>query len=316
MNTLMPVTTVQPVRPVDYSGQQLDLIRRTVASDCTADEFDLFIEVCRRVGLDPFRKQIYAVVYSKRHADKRKMSIITGIDGFRAVAARNGDYRPDEDEAEIEYDQAQKSPTNPLGIVKAVVNAHKYGPDRQWHKIKGRAYWDEYAPLKEVWREDERTNKRQPTGEFELDATSNWFRMGRVMLPKCAEAQALRKGWPEDLSGVYSPEEMAQADALEVSATAAAEAFDQERRMRAINGAHSITVDLQDSDHGLRPIPIGEFADRVLERVRQFDDADKLRHFKEHNRHSLNEFWARAKSDALELKTQLEAMEKGLEKAG
>jgi hypothetical protein len=46
------------------------------------------MEVARRVGLDPFRRQIYAVVYNKDKPKKRKMSIITGIDGFRAVAAR------------------------------------------------------------------------------------------------------------------------------------------------------------------------------------------------------------------------------------
>src|SRR3546814_3753630 len=61
--------------------------------------------VCKRVGLDPFRRQIYAVVYSKDKPDKRKMSIITGIDGFRAVAARNRDYRPDDIESRIRSEE-------------------------------------------------------------------------------------------------------------------------------------------------------------------------------------------------------------------
>lgn len=79
-----------------YSRAQIDLIKRTVAADCDHTEFDLFMEVARRIGLDPFRKQIYAVVYNKDKPERRKMSIITGIDGYRAVAARSDRYRPDD----------------------------------------------------------------------------------------------------------------------------------------------------------------------------------------------------------------------------
>src|SRR5215831_13821194 len=87
MNNIVPMRTVEPLRPRDYSPQQLDLIRRTVAKDCDRDEFDLFMEVCRRVGLDPFRKQIYAVVYNKDKPDKRKMSIVT-------ASTASGAWRP------------------------------------------------------------------------------------------------------------------------------------------------------------------------------------------------------------------------------
>src|SRR5689334_9788452 len=121
MNQLAVQNTVVPIRPRDYAPSQLALIQRTVAADCEPTEFNLFMEVARRVGLDPFRRQIYAVVYNKDKPKKRRMSIITGIDGFRAVAARSGNYRPDENEAEITYDEALKNPlSNPHGIVKAV----------------------------------------------------------------------------------------------------------------------------------------------------------------------------------------------------
>ena len=43
-------------------------------------------------------------MYSKDKPDKRKVTFITGIDGFRAVAARNRDYRPGDDEPVIVYD--------------------------------------------------------------------------------------------------------------------------------------------------------------------------------------------------------------------
>ena len=60
---------------------QLDLIRRTIAKDCSRAEFDLFIETAQRYGLDPFRRQIMPLVFSKDRPDKRRMVIIVGIDG-------------------------------------------------------------------------------------------------------------------------------------------------------------------------------------------------------------------------------------------
>ncbi len=73
-----------------FSAAQLDLIKRTVAIDTNPAEFDLFVTVARNAGLDPFRRQISALVFSKGDAAKRRMSIITGIDGLRTIAV-NGD---------------------------------------------------------------------------------------------------------------------------------------------------------------------------------------------------------------------------------
>jgi hypothetical protein len=40
----------------------------------------------------------------------------------------------------------------------------------------------------------------QPTERKVLDKSGRWADMPFLMLAKCAEAQAIRKGWPEDLS--------------------------------------------------------------------------------------------------------------------
>lgn len=279
---------------LDNTPKQLDLMRRTVASDCNVEEFDLFIEVARRVGLDPFRKQIHAVVYNKDDPKKRKMSIITAIDGFRAVADRSLKYRPGEDEPEIVYDERAKDPkTNPLGIERAVVTVYKYGPDGQWHPIKAAAHWSEFAPLKEIWRNG------QPSGEFELPF-GNWRKMPRVMIAKCAEAQAIRKGWPEDLAGVYAQEEMERVT-IDATASEIVEQAAVEKRLTAIGGAHNLIVMWQPGEP-LATVPIGDFADRCIEFLHTCTDAATITAWQETNKASLNEFWARSKSDALAVK--------------
>lgn len=293
----------------DFTGRQLDLIRRTVATDCNEPEFDLFCEVARRHQLDPFRKQISVIVFSKDNPDKRRMAIITGIDGLRSIAARSLRYRPDEEEPEYEYEAEAKDPlTNPLGLIKARVRIYirDEGGD-SWRPVTGVAYWDEFAPVKEewAWREDEGGRRsRKPTGKMTLEGT--WLRMGRVMLAKCAEAQALRKAFPEDLSGLYAGEEMDQARAAEMSASEVIASHREDERLRRVGAANSIMAQLTPASP-LEAIPLGQFADRVLEVARDFD-LQQFRWFEAANTHPLREFWARSPSDALALKAEMEKL--------
>lgn len=312
MNNLAPIHH-SPV--LEYSSKQLDLIRKTVASDCTPTEFDLFCEVSRRVGLDPFRKQIYAIVYSKNNPDKRRMSIITGIDGYRAVAARNRDYRPGGDAPQIEYDENLKGDTNPAGIISATVKCWKLAPDGQWHPVAGIAYWDEVCPLTDKWAFDQQQNKRVPTGEMELDKKSNWYKMPRVMVSKVAEAQALRRGWPEDLSGIYTEDEMARTTAQDMTASEAADQFEREKRLQITGSRDSIFVIWNPTDP-LHAVPCGQFADKAAEFVRSCKDLPDLIGWEETNRVALQAFWAQSKNDALALKKIIEARKAEIIEAG
>lgn len=313
MSNVVALQTPAPLRARDFSKQQLALIRKTVAADCNQDEFDLFIEVAKRVGLDPFRRQVYAIVHNKKDDEKRKLTIITGIDGFRAVAARNRDYRPDDEEPVITYDDAAKDPaTNPLGIVKATVKAYKLAPDGQWFPVIGTAYWAEFAPLKEEWAYDESRGKRVPTGRMSLDATSLWRKMPHVLLPKCAEAQALRRGWPEDLSGIYATEEMDRA-MVDITASAAVEQHERDQRLLKINARDTIPI-LWEAGQPIDAVPVGQLVDRVLAYAKGAESLTQLDWFEATNKAGLNEFWALHKSDALALKKEIETVRDELSK--
>lgn len=307
MSNVVAMQTPAPLRSRDYDAPQLALIRRTVAADTTADEFNMFIEIAKRAGLDPFRRQLYCIVYNKDKPDKRKVTFITGIDGFRAVAARNRDYRPDDDEPTIVYDADVKNPeTNPLGIVKATVKAHKMAPSGEWFPVSGTAYWSEFAPLKDEWAWNEEKGKRLPTGRITLDQSSNWYKMGRVMICKCAEAQALRKGWPEDLSGIYSPEEIDASAMRDITPTDAIAQHEQDARLRLVNAKDTIAM-LWQAGQPIEAVPIGQMADRCLAFIKGIDSVTGLDWWWSTNEVSLRTFWAMHKADALAVKQAHEA---------
>lgn len=302
----MNPVTVLPTSAL--SQQQITLIRRTIANDCNDAEFDLFMAAARSAGLDPFRKQISPLVFNKNKPDKRRMSIITTIDGLRVIAARSGRYRPDEHEPTLEYDPAEKSSTNPLGLIKAVVKV--YIDDKP---VTGVAYWDEFAPISDEWGEDPQTGRRKPTGKKTLDTGGNWGRMPRVMLAKCAEAQALRKAFPEDMSGLYEGAELDQAKIVDVLPSEAVAFEERDQRLARIGGANGILFQLF-PNAPLEQVAIGQAFDRLAERVTEIGDLKMLDWFESANRAPLQEFWARAGGDALELKKLIERRRADLDK--
>lgn len=296
----------------DLAPAQLALIRQTIAKDCNDSEFDLFIQTARHAGLDPFRRQIYGLVMNKENPTKRQLVLITGIDGFRAIALRSGDYRPDDLSPRFVIDPAMKSDINPLGLVSCEVSPYKRAPDGTWHKVAAIAYWDEFAPVEDEWAWNEAERKRTPTGKKKLK--DNWGKMPRIMLSKVAEAQALRRGWPESLSGLYSDEELDRSVTTE-SASAALEAFEKERRHQLVNAKDCVPMIFAVTE-GIVMVPVGTVADRIAAEILTHDNADWIDRWREMNRAGLQQFWAMAKGDALEIKKRIEGRILELRRAG
>lgn len=295
---------------ITFNPAQLRVIKTTVAKDTNDTEFNLFLEACRSYGLDPFRKQIHAVVYSKDDPDKRKMTIIVSRDGLRVLAHRCRDYRPASEPAQVAYDKAAVGPTNPKGIVSATVKLWKQDNRGEWHPVIGEAYWDEFAPVADEWAFDQEERKRKPTGRKVLDASGKWAKMPIVMITKCAESQALRAGWPETFGNIYAEEEMDRVAANVTASEALAEVERAEREART--GGRGILMVFDDAMK-LEKVPLGSVADRVLAFVSEAEPTE-VHKFRIRNEDALREFWAASPSDALELKKAFEAKERHLEK--
>jgi hypothetical protein len=218
------------------------------------------------------------------------------------IAARNGDYRPMETAPLIEREDSRVDPDkNPLGICRAEVRAWK-GSNGHWHPVAGEAWWDEYAPLREE-RELDDAGRLQFTGRKILEPS--WMRMGRVMIAKCAEAQALRRGWPDVLSGLYGEEEL---HALRLAEQTASELLKQgdENALRRHLGKRTLWF-IFDAGGSFQPLPVDRALDRLGAFYQHADTAESIVRFNETNRMSLQTLWEWAPIDAFALKELSEA---------
>lgn len=177
----------------EYDEDKIGLIKRTIARGSSDDELALFLEQCRRTGLDPFARQIYAIRRKQWNSQTRSYDeaqvVQVSIDGFRLVADRTRKYA-------------------------GQVGPWWCGPDGQWQEV----WLDEIPPSAArvgVLRHD----FQQPLYGIALykayvqtnsngDPASRWKTDPAGMLAKCAESLALRRAFPNELSGLYTGEEM------------------------------------------------------------------------------------------------------------
>ena len=292
----------------EFPARDLDLMRMSVAKDCNPTEFNQFIHIANQVGLDPLRKQIYAFVFNKDKPEKRQLTIVTGIDGFRSVARRTGDFRPADEVPKFTFDaELEDENTNPLGIVDCTVTTYFYSHG-DWHPVPHRVDWAAYAPLKEIWENN------RPTGKFKLDVNKKRWRIDpKGMLAKCAEAGSIRKAFPDDFSSIYEHNEIDQMQTVDLAPSEYAEQYAKERRQEMINGKGTLLFDFMD-DEGLHPVEVGKLADRIVSFVNEQAEPDAIDYWKDRNTHSLKAFWAQSPSDALEVKKVIESKIKELSK--
>lgn len=189
----------RPTTPaLALTEDQIALVKRTICKpsrrDATDDELALFLHQAHRLGLDPLAGQIYAVFRYDRRAGGEVMTIQSSIDSMRLTAERSGKYAGQTPtywaDGSAQWHEIWLPTDEPPTAAK--VGVYRRGaPDAVW----GVARWASYAV----------TNKDGQLTPF-------WRRMPDVMIAKCAEAIALRRAFPAELSGVYADEEMEQAD--------------------------------------------------------------------------------------------------------
>jgi phage recombination protein Bet len=175
---------------------QVELIKSKYAVGASDDELKIFLYVCARTKLDPFARQIYFV---KRWDSKQGRDVFTpqtSIDGLRSIAERSGNYAGNDDPI---FDD-EKLPKRATVSVYKIVQGQRVA-------FTGTARWDQYCP--------------SAPNDF------MWKKMPHLMLGKCAEALALRKAFPNVISGLYISEEMEQAGVITAQGNKASASFER-----------------------------------------------------------------------------------------
>ena len=170
-----------------WSDKQLAALKQIGVDRASNGDLAVFMHVCQRTGLDPFSRQIYMI------ERQGKQVIQTGIDGMRLVARRAVDR---------------------AGESLSISGAMWCGPDGVWTD-----FWVSDHPPAAA-----RVTVTRGGGEFTAvvlfeeyaqrkrdgELTQMWATRPAGQLAKCAEALGLRKACPQDLSGVYSDDELAR----------------------------------------------------------------------------------------------------------
>ena len=178
---------VSTTQRLSYSKDQIELIKKQIAPDATPDELKLFLYQAQRTGLDALSRQIYCIHRNVKQGNGwgKKMTIQTSIDGFRVIAERSGNYGGQSEPQFIEQDGK---------LLSCKVSVFRFHNEVRYEAAVGVAYWAEYCQT---------TQDGKPMGL--------WAKMPHTMLSKVSEALALRKAYPQDLSGLYTGDEMEQA---------------------------------------------------------------------------------------------------------
>lgn len=174
----------------NFTGNQIAALQQMGVSNATQGDLAVFFHQVQRTGLDPFARQIYMI------QRQGKQTIQTGIDGFRLIARRASDKSGET------FGEPETLWCGPDGAWRDVWLDPQHAPaaakvvvQRGSGTFTGVALYLEYAGRKR-----------------DGSVNSMWASKPAIMLAKCAEALALRKAFPQDLSGLYTSDEMDQSE--------------------------------------------------------------------------------------------------------
>jgi phage recombination protein Bet len=223
---------------VQWTRERIDLVKKTVCPQGIGDAaFALFVEQCKRSGLDPLIKEAFCVKRRVNIGDRERPNWIEKFEfqpaesGFLARAERMPDFRGI-------YAAAVHAEDSCAIDAAAGVVAHTFSPGKRRGELLGawaRLERAGRAPLV-VWLD---------VGGYQQSG-SMWAKIGPTMIEKCARVAALRKGYPSAFGALYIPEELPEdGEAHASTALPATVAAAQERLVATLAKSKALPAQTQ-----------------------------------------------------------------------
>jgi hypothetical protein len=196
---LMTPSSANPIVAQNWSDEQIEVMKRTVAEKATPAEFAYFMEVARCSGLNPFLREIYFM-----KTDKGQTAIITGRDGLLTIAKRDRRFKSIQSMDVCEKDEFEMAYSN--GVMEVTKHLIKDFRDRgniigAWARgeMDGETPVTAYASIKEY------------------DKGSNiWKTYKSAMIKKVPESMVLKR--IAGISGLVTEAEISESETFVVDA--------------------------------------------------------------------------------------------------
>lgn len=181
----------------DWTAQQVAALKTLgVSNDVTQADLAIFLTQSKRTGLDPFSHQIYMIGRKQKTANgyETKQTIQVGIDGLRAIAHRVAQQCHEVFSMSDTLWADKNGVWHDVWLSPEPPAAAKVSVKRGGGVFSAVAIFKEYAPV------------------YNGKLSGMWATKPALMIAKCAEALALRKAFPSDMSGIYTDDEMSRAE--------------------------------------------------------------------------------------------------------
>lgn len=185
-----------------FTPEQVSMLEHIGVENASEGDLKVFFHHVQRTGLDPFARQIYMIGRPNRRevngawVSETKQTIQTGIDGYRLIGRRAADR---------------------AGVSISVKPPQWAHPDGGWRDLWLEEWGTPAAAKVTITRQGEEFTAIALFSEYKQTnrqgkLTRMWEQRPAGQIAKCAEALAWRLAFPHDLAGIYTDEEMAQAD--------------------------------------------------------------------------------------------------------
>lgn len=179
----------------DWTQRQIAALKQLgVSNNVTKADLDIFLAQSKRTGLDPFSKQIYMIGRRQKIGNtdqyEIKQTIQVGIDGLRAIAHRVAQQCHEVFSMSDTLWADNNGAWHDVWLAPTPPAAAKVSVKRGGGVFSAVALFKEYAPI------------------YKGKLSGMWGSKPALMIAKCAEALALRKAFPTDMSGIYTDDEM------------------------------------------------------------------------------------------------------------